>query len=739
MRRRTNKLNESETQRRKAEEALRESEEHYRIFSSYQRAISELRKFYISDATFEQMIQKILDLMIEEFGYYMAWYAELIEEEKVILPKLWAGRYEKYLDGLRLEYEDDKKDAKCAMSLAILTKKPFGYADLEHDKDFEKWRSFALQYGYRSNQAIPLIRDGKCKSAFLVYSTKPFAFSENLIEYLKGIVDELATIIENITERKKAQEALQKAHNELEMRVEERTAELNTILTNMHQGIAYLDENNNIKYVNQQCLNLFGLKHEDVFGKNIYEFHSPEKKEKIEALINEFRNGKKSLHLVEVVKGKFVDNTFYRIQDTDCNYRGILLSTFDITGRKEAEEALKKKTEQQKTLYELSKKIASFVSKEKLLPWLAKQATKLLNADECFYRLREGDYLVRGASTDKAIEKMLKKRLKIDESLSGTIAKERRPLVIEDLQKDKRLIEKHREVSKRFGFKSFLGVPMMVKDRLIGVIIVKTKHLRKFTESDIELLSAFADMAAIVIEKARLFEDLEKAKKELEKSERNLKKFSGKILSIREREKKKIATNLHDALGSMAIDLNASLSIAEEEINNKNIRDARKYLRQTKDKLKNMIRNLKNIAVDIRPIDLDIIGLPSALREYFSTLAKQAKLRIDFNVDIDEEKLNDEVSIALYRVAQEALNNVIKHAEAKKVRVNLHSQENSIKFDISDNGNGFELDRDLLQIGKFLKMGITGMRERIESLGGTFNIKSAPKKGTEINIILPFK
>lgn len=194
------------TERKKVEKTLKESEEHARIFAAYQHAISELRKFYIVDATFEQIVQKTLDLFVEEFGYYMTWYAELIEEEKVILPKLWAGKYEKYLDGLRLEFESDKRDAKCAMSIAILTKKPFGYADLEHDKDFEKWRAFALQYGYRSNQAIPFIVDGKCKSAFLIYSTRPFAFSEKPVEYLKGIIDELATVIENITELKRARE-----------------------------------------------------------------------------------------------------------------------------------------------------------------------------------------------------------------------------------------------------------------------------------------------------------------------------------------------------------------------------------------------------------------------------------------------------------------------------------------------------------------------------------------------------
>ena len=217
------------TERKQAEDALRESEEQYRIFASYQQVVSELRMFYLKDFSVGQIIQKTLDLIIEKFGYCMAWYGELIEKEKIILPTFWAGKYEKYLDGLQLEYESDIKDAKCAISVSILKKKTFGYADLEHDKDFEKWRAFALQYGYRSNLAIPLVTRGKCRSSFLIYSTRSFAFSKKLVEYLKGIVDELATIIENISERKEAKEALKE--RTIRLGIEKKSlAELNTAM-----------------------------------------------------------------------------------------------------------------------------------------------------------------------------------------------------------------------------------------------------------------------------------------------------------------------------------------------------------------------------------------------------------------------------------------------------------------------------------------------------------------------------
>ncbi len=359
--------------RKKIAEKEKESEEHYRIFASYQHAISELRKFYIVNASFEQMIQKTLDLIIEKFGYYMAWYAELIEKEKVILPKLWAGKYEKYLDGLRLEYENDKRDAKCAMSIAILTKKPFGYADIEHDKDFEKWRAFALQYGYRSNQAIPFIVNGRRKSAFLIYSTRPYAFSEKLIEYLRGIVDELAMIIENIIKRKEAEKALRKAHDELEMRVKERTAELAKInealrveitehkkaeetlreseekfrtLAEQSPNMIFIYKKDRIVYVNKKCEEVVGHKKKKFYssGFDFFTLIAPEFVDVVKETLNAYsKNREVPTHEFTLItkESKRVDVISTPKLITYEGKSAILGVVTDITERKKAEKALK--------------------------------------------------------------------------------------------------------------------------------------------------------------------------------------------------------------------------------------------------------------------------------------------------------------------------------------------------------------------------------------------------------------
>jgi PAS domain S-box-containing protein len=147
-------------------------------------------------------------------------------------------------------------------------------------------------------------------------------------------------------------EASETKYQLIEEALKKKTLDLDEILTNLKQGIAYLDVNDEIIYSNKQCSDLFGLRYKDVIRKNIYEFHLPENKRKVKMFINEFRKGNQSLHFIETVNDRFIDNTFYRIQDADGNYKGIVMSSFDITDRKQAEDARKESEEKFRTFME---------------------------------------------------------------------------------------------------------------------------------------------------------------------------------------------------------------------------------------------------------------------------------------------------------------------------------------------------------------------------------------------------
>jgi PAS domain S-box-containing protein len=238
-----------------------------------------------------------------------------------------------------------------------------------------------------------------------------------------------------------------------------------------------------------------------------------------------------------------------------------------------------------------------------------------------------------------------------------------------------------------------------------------------------------------ITERKHMEEILRKHRSMLEISEKELKEFSRKILSIKEEDKKKLSVRLHDELGSMAVTLGLNLNNIEEEIRKNDLKGALKAIENGKLILVEVTSRFRMIALNLRPPDLEIVGLPDAMREHFSNVKKQSGLKIYFKENINNNKINDDVSITLYRIMQETLNNVIKHAKATKVKVTLNSLKNDIKLSLKDDGKGFDIKRNSKE-GE-IHIGIRGMREITKSMDGIFNIKATPGKGTMITVILP--
>lgn len=243
---------------------------------------------------------------------------------------------------------------------------------------------------------------------------------------------------------------------------------------------------------------------------------------------------------------------------------------------------------------------------------------------------------------------------------------------------------------------------------------------------------------ALGIEKSReqVLDKLRENQQHLEVSERNLKLFSGKMLSIREEEKKRLSINLHDELGSMAIGVGTRLSILAEELRTCNGDCAAERIAGVRRFFKQSISRLRNLAVDLRPPELDIIGLPAALREYCKSLGEELDVVLELDPALTGVELPGDVSIALYRVIQESLTNIVKHARASRALVRLHAETDGVCCSIADNGQGFQSDAVLSQPGS-TALGLRGMRERIETLGGQCDIASAPGAGACISVFIP--
>ncbi len=257
-----------------------------------------------------------------------------------------------------------------------------------------------------------------------------------------------------------------------------------------------------------------------------------------------------------------------------------------------------------------------------------------------------------------------------------------------------------------------------------------------FHKEEKNLLSGIAKLIGLFIERERADEEFKRQQQALRASENGLREFLRKTLSDREEEKKRLSINLHDELGSMVVSLGSILAIAEEDIRGNNPQAALDSIRQAKSDLKKAIGNMKQIAKDLRPQNLEIIGLPDALKDYLANIASRTNIKTDLRVDLEDGKsFNGKASIVLYRVFQEALNNVLLHAKATGVKAKLHLRDDSAKLEIRDDGMGF--DTTIMDEAVSSGMGVRGMKERVESLGGVFKISSAPEKGTRIRVTVP--
>jgi signal transduction histidine kinase len=188
----------------------------------------------------------------------------------------------------------------------------------------------------------------------------------------------------------------------------------------------------------------------------------------------------------------------------------------------------------------------------------------------------------------------------------------------------------------------------------------------------------------------------------------------------------------------MALSVTSKITIAKEECNNNNKHGTFAALEQAQAAVRKAVEDLRRVAVDLRPPNLEIMGLTAAVTELLDKVKEQAKFKILFRNELGNKKIPEDMAIVMYRVIQESLTNIIKHAKAKTVKIRLYADRKNINVVIADDGIGFDLNKALYRKGK-PKIGIEGMRERVDSLGGEFTITSAPKKGTQLKLTVPKK
>lgn len=212
-------------------------------------------------------------------------------------------------------------------------------------------------------------------------------------------------------------------------------------------------------------------------------------------------------------------------------------------------------------------------------------------------------------------------------------------------------------------------------------------------------------------------------------------RLSHEILSGQEEERKKISRELHDAIGQTLTAINVKLATLGKKAT-VNSSGLEKEIASTQRLVERSMDTVHRFARELRPPLLDDLGLIPALHSYIKGFTKRTRILIHLKAFSAVEQLDSDKRTVLYRIAQEALANVAKHAEASLVEVRIQRLQKVVRMEIHDNGKSFEVQR-VLFAKRITRLGLLGMRERAEMVGGSFSVESSPGKGTTIRTEIP--
>lgn len=279
---------------------------------------------------------------------------------------------------------------------------------------------------------------------------------------------------------------------------------------------------------------------------------------------------------------------------------------------------------------------------------------------------------------------------------------------------------------------SFLGVPILRGGHRYGNLYLTEKaHGASFDETDEALAAAFAAFAAGAIETTELIA-MERERAAAEERAHSRRRLLGQVIAAQEAERARVSRDLHDDVGQALTSVLLGLRLVEDALAHPDVDavDARRRVIDLRELVADGLRRVRQLAFDLRPTVLDDIGLVPALQRLRVDLGGRTGLTVELDTaDLHpEERLAPEIETAIYRVVQEALTNVVRHAGASTASVTLSAREGQIRVFIEDDGIGF----DPGQRPAPAHLGIQGMLERAELVDGSLSITSTPKIGTVV-------
>jgi signal transduction histidine kinase len=371
----------------------------------------------------------------------------------------------------------------------------------------------------------------------------------------------------------------------------------------------------------------------------------------------------------------------------------------------------RREVEMRQALTAFSLGLSTLRDRDEVIRLMLETVTKTMGAQKATLWLPKGERYrpVGSAGEDEAVDVW---------GLAVRLERGRRPLSLLPGERSPQA-----EELRRIG--AVLAVPLLVGESLVGILTLGEKRSGDlYTQEDVGLLTTLAQSAAFALENARLHEERIAM----------LRQQLARVTAAQEEERRRIARELHDGVGPTLAGANLRLRTARKLLEQDH-HPAAEEVEEIAEQVQASIQDIRRLIYDLRPAVLDELGLVPALREYVVRYQEEQGLEVVLSLPEGEMRLPAPLETALFRILQEALNNVARHARARRVEVRLTWDEERVTLHVADDGQGF--DPRAAQVGAHV--GLWSMRERVKQLGGRFEVESAPGAGTKVEAVIPLE
>jgi signal transduction histidine kinase/PAS domain-containing protein len=464
-------------------------------------------------------------------------------------------------------------------------------------------------------------------------------------------------------------------------------------------------------------LNNRGYADESIIGKTDADLYSAEDAARLTALKRRvMAAGLLTREEVLVTVGSrttYYDMTLDPLFDEAGAVIGITCAATDITERKRLYEQMQRRLAESESIQKIARGLLQKIGLDEVLKIVCVEAIRLTGATgSAVLLLEENGWLT--VTHSEGVPEFPFNRLPVQESFAGRAFQTGNHVWVNIRESDP---EEAAHALQGYpwiqGVTTLFIVPLRVETRVIGVINILDKP-GDVTQDDERIIDLFADQAAIIIEHIRLQDQAEQ-------------------LAILQ-ERQRLARELHDSVTQALYSVTLYADAARMAFSAKKWRALETNLQEVRNMAREAMYDMRLLVFELRPFMLETEGLVSVLRARLAAVEDRAGLKTEILVD-GERRLPIMIEEELYRIAQEGLNNVVRHAVAKHVRIHIRYDENSVSLEMIDDGLGFDL-QTADQSGGF---GLQGIMERVQRLGGSQEIESTPMEGTRLKVKVPIQ